>query len=59
MTAPENVPLLATLRIVKPAINILFVAAAAAVAVALVVTRRPGRPPAAAGSWQPIDRPAS
>ncbi|HZJ49219.1 MAG TPA: hypothetical protein VFD97_09340 [Acidimicrobiia bacterium] len=43
----------------KPILNVLILAAAAAVAVALVATRRPTRPAAAQGSWQPIDQPST
>ncbi|MEA3501408.1 MAG: hypothetical protein U9R47_01430 [Actinomycetota bacterium] len=43
----------------KPVLNTLVLAAAAAVAVALVVTRRPSRPPVRQGSWQPDDQPSS
>jgi len=40
---------------VKPVLNVLVLAAAAAVAVALVATRRPSRPNPKQGSWQPMD----
>lgn len=44
-------------RTMRPVFNVAVLAAAAAVAVALVVTRRPSRPPAPEGSWQPVDPP--
>ncbi|MEN8234024.1 MAG: hypothetical protein ABFR89_03785 [Actinomycetota bacterium] len=43
----------------KPVINVLVLAAAAAVAVTLVATRRPSRPAPRQGSWEPVDRPSS
>jgi hypothetical protein len=39
----------------KPVVNAVVLAAAAAVAVAIVVTRRPSRPSAEEGTWQPVD----
>ncbi len=41
--------------LVKPVLNTVVVVAAAAVAVAIVASRRPSRPPAPPGSWQPVE----
>lgn len=40
----------------KPIINVAVLAAAVAVAVALVVTRKERRPAPEAGTWEPADR---
>ncbi|MEN8112819.1 MAG: hypothetical protein ABFS21_00410 [Actinomycetota bacterium] len=43
----------------KPVLNALILAAAAAVAITLVATRKPNRPAPQQGSWEPVDRPSS
>jgi len=40
----------------KPIVNVAVLAAAAAVAVALVVSRRERRPAPEAGTWEPAER---